>query len=311
MIRIMKLILVTSCIFSQVNRTDLDLALLELSKINEIKRESIFKPVSFDDSKPSPSHALNSLILPGWGQLKNGSNTSAWIFIGIEIAAWTLYATYNSKGNQGREDVNGYADNKQFGFNRLRYYHKIYKRSGLSGVDENAVFQTDQNYGIDDGSAYNSLKASSIWSDLRKAESDFGDGTHTLPETKTQQYYELVGKYSMFIAGWGYIDDSNYIGPMPTDNYREFGNGLTYGWPESGRSNRPKFILDYNDIRDQMNSYFGTSKWMLRTVFINHVMSAIEALIVSKKANKKLNLEYSTSFYRGVANERLTLNYRF
>ncbi|MCB0279662.1 MAG: hypothetical protein KDD94_09185 [Calditrichaeota bacterium] len=301
------------CAQDLLESNSLNIEYMRLIKMESPRFESVFELASFEESQKDMSHALNSLILPGWGQYKNGSTTTAFIFLGVEIAAWTLYAVYNAKGNQGRTDVNAYVDNDQSGFNRLRYYHKIYKRTGINVANENDLFQTDGsgNYAADDGTAYNQLRQSAIWQQLRNAEHDYGDGTHMLPESKTQQYYEMVGKYSMFIAGWGYIDDPSYNGPMPTTYYSEFGNGVEYGWPESGRNNRPGFIIDYNDLRDHMNSYFGTSKWMLRTVVMNHVISAIEALIVGKQGNKHLNFEYESRLLYGGQIDRLKINYRF
>ena len=48
--------------------------------------------------------------------------------------------------------------------------------------------------------------------------------THSLPDTKTQQYYEMIGKYDQFMTGW---DDYVEGGPHLTPN-RDYYEGLRH-----------------------------------------------------------------------------------
>ncbi len=60
------------------------------------------------------------------------------------------------------------------------------------------------------------------WRTWMTAHPDYPEQTHTLPSTKTQQYYEMIGKYDQFMAGWDdYIDG----GPELT-LHRDYYEGL-------------------------------------------------------------------------------------
>ncbi len=62
------------------------------------------------------------------------------------------------------------------------------------------------------------------WREWMTAHPDYSAQTHTLPSTKTQQYYEMIGKYDQFMAGWDdYIDG----GPALTEN-RNYYEGLRH-----------------------------------------------------------------------------------
>ena len=59
---------------------------------------TMHEPASYGGPGPAGA-ALRSLILPGWGQLATGHKTQAAIFMGLDIATWTSYATFQRQGN--------------------------------------------------------------------------------------------------------------------------------------------------------------------------------------------------------------------
>ncbi|MCI0513330.1 DUF5683 domain-containing protein [candidate division KSB1 bacterium] len=86
--------------------------------------------------------------------------------------------------------------------------------------------------------------------------------THELPDSKTQQYYEMIGKYDQFFKGW---DDA--------DNY-------TYdGAPSPNRTN-------YMDMREDSNIQLKNATTMISLAILNHIVSAVDAAWASYRYNK-------------------------
>ena len=249
-----------------------------------------------DKSKTNPlTPALYSLIIPGLGQYQNGDKYSPYIFLGLEIAAWYIYSSMNSKGDKKEIEVKQFADNPATGFNRILYYKRIYEKAAdFEPVDDyNSYFDDFSN----EESNYQQIRQNQVlWSKLKQWENVYGDHTHSLPETKTQQYYEMIGKYDQFEGGWRFTEnDSRY------SFYSNF-----------SINNQPTFISSYYDIRNDMNAYYKTGDWALRAVFVNHIVSALEALIVAKSINKNLDIKYQNNInYYGLSEERITVSYQF
>ncbi|MEW5924181.1 MAG: hypothetical protein AB1746_09350 [Candidatus Zixiibacteriota bacterium] len=86
--------------------------------------------------------------------------------------------------------------------------------------------------------------------------------THELPETKDQQFYEMIGKYEQFRGGW-----SDYI---PGEN-----DSTISPFRESYNTQRQKA----NDKLDQANSFIILS-------MVNHLLSAFDSALAAKRHNK-------------------------
>ena len=95
---------------------------------------------------------------------------------------------------------------------------------------------------------------------------------HQLPETKTQQYYEMIGKYQKYNAGW---DDVNPINAMEDTSARG---------------------LYYMDLRGQSNDKLKVAATATAIVLANHVLSAIDAIWTTKRFNKKITSSISVSY---------------
>ncbi len=129
--------------------------------------------VYIDYKSPKKSFLL-SAVVPGAGQLYNGSYIKAAAFFAIEVAAWTLYAKNTKEGNDIDDEFKSYADQH---WSEGEYWDYISKFSGLSRSD---------------------VEALRTWE-----KSHFSHGLH---REKDQQYYEMIGKYDQFNYGW---DDSD------------------------------------------------------------------------------------------------------
>ena len=85
--------------------------------------------------------------------------------------------------------------------------------------------------------------------------------SHSLPEEKNQQYYENIGKYDQFNIGW--IDTQN--GGARDSDLRE------------------RYTLMRKDANDQ----FKIATTFATVVLFNHLISALEAGLSTKKFNRK------------------------
>ena len=198
------------------------------------------------ESKPkSPAKAfLLSLVIPGLGQYYYGSRVKPFIFIGAEITTWVL----NIKLNNDGDDITAEFE----AFNRAHWIRDNYEQKYLAW-----------NYGgiTDD--------------DLIEAQ----EISHHLPDTRTQQYYEMTGKYDQFSWGW---DDANIDG--------QFIDDYSAGDPPPKTSVRVPYSARrfwYEQRRDDANGKYDLAKKMIAVSMINHLVSAFEAYFATKKQNNE------------------------
>ena len=91
---------------------------------------------------------------------------------------------------------------------------------------------------------------------------DVDEGTHLLPSTKTQQYYEMIGKYNQFMEGW---DDWIQGGPSLTP-HRDY----------------------YETLRDNSNKELIKASYCAMIALANHVISAFDASWSVRRHNRKI-----------------------
>ena len=123
------------------------------------------------------------------------------------------------------------------------------------------------------------------WSELNAAET----GSHKLPPHGEQQYYELIGKYHQYSSGW-----SDYIGGA---NNELISPNFTY----------------YSGERGQANDYYNTASTAIVGIYINHILSAAEAVWGATRFNKNLavNLRVETFNFAGGLELVPTLKFRY
>ena len=167
---------------------------------------------------------LLSGILPGAGEIYNGSFIKGCVFIGVEVLGWSLYFTDNSKGKDIEDEFHRFADT-YWSEERYLYYLELYR----------------QQYGKDPTNL-----------------------THELPEEKTQQYYEMIGKYDQFVCGWEDCDE----------------------W--DGYSSKR---LNYEDERYQSNKYLKRALTVTSIIFVNRIISLIDTIWGVKSYNDKIRSE--------------------
>lgn len=215
----------------------------------EDNAESSFSGYSERPGSKSPAKAfLMSLLVPGLGQFYYGSKTKAAAFLAVEAGSWLLSSKYNKKGDEITAEFEAFnrAHWSQAEYERyLSYAYSEYVQSGE--IDDDWITETEI--------------------------------SHHLPDTRTQQYYEMTGKYNQFSWGW---DDANL-------------GGLTLGDYDS---NNPPPRLDiahassarrlfYEERRHAANIQFDHGKKMIAVAMFNHLVSAFEAYFVTKHKNNE------------------------
>jgi hypothetical protein len=127
-------------------------------------------------------------------------------------------------------------------------------------------FDIEEKYEVFADANWNEQK----WRDWMQLHPEFSDTTHTLPATKTQQYYEMIGKYDQFKAGW--------------DDYHEGGPDVT--------EHRDKYMT----MRLNSNNEFAKASTCAMLTLANHVVSALDAAWTIRGVNRKIESQVRMSY---------------
>jgi hypothetical protein len=167
-----------------------------------------------------------------------------------------VYAVFQGKGNDQTTVYQNYADGNW----NMRRYAQWLKDQSFTGSP-----------GIDMSSNDVTLRAQ-----INACESASGF-SHQLPPPGDQQYYEVIGKYQTYIAGWSSAVGQN----INKSNYE------TYHLPQ---------VSDYMDSRQKANDYYNKGTTTLMVVLLNHVASAVDGVLSVNSYNNKYVLKGSVSF---------------
>lgn len=188
---------------------------------------------------------LFSTLIPGAGELYVKSYWRAAAFFLVEVGAWAFYANYRKKGKEQEDVFEAYAD-----LNWDPEKWKIwYETDGASLID-----QTN--------------------------EDNFTHASHMLEliseNRKTQQYYEMIGKYAEFVSGWDGVDPNEIF--------------IDWNWTEleNYRYTQCQIADDYMNMRAESNDLFRTARNVTNFIIINHILSAIDATWAAKVSNNRL-----------------------
>ncbi len=205
--------------------------------------------------------ALYSAVIPGTGQYYAGSIWKAALFAGIEIAGWTVYFVNTSKGDNQETQMETYADDH---WSEQKYWSYLYHKGKDAGLIDPDTYLVDENNILINYDA-------DVVKNLRYLEEGLGH-THRLPETKTQQYYEMIVKYlTQFGNAW---EDANFI-----DYY--------YGNTDKMTAQ----MFTYRDMRNDMNQYYDVASIATNVILINHVLSALDAAWTAGRYNREITMK--------------------
>ena len=201
--------------------------------------------------KSSKRAFLLSALVPGLGEWYAGSKKRGVAFLGAEAALWGMWAAWTGKGNDLEEEFRAVADEYWDPLNYLAW-----RGSTISN----------------NSSITHALPCSSevvevyIPAMQQSGNADFGG----CAPSQVQQYYELIGKYDQYVAGWTDVvrrSTGNAAAPTEVDSVENF------------HSERR---LRYEDQRDESNRFLKRASTISGVILINHVISAIDAARVAR-----------------------------
>lgn len=205
------------------------------SRTPDLALSSMFQDENQPLAKRSVARAaIFSAVIPGAGQIYNRSYLKGLLFLGAEVGAWVAYSKYTDKGNKKTEEFERFADTH---WDEQAYWNSVVELANSEG------------YQVDTGNL------------ARLREYERSRFSHYLPESKNQTYYENIGKYDQFNAGW---DD---------------GSGEILRRDSQNR-------LDYTTMRRLANDQFRNATLSSSLAMVNHLVSMIEAAYSAHKFNQ-------------------------
>ncbi|MBS4029620.1 MAG: hypothetical protein KGZ58_13415 [Ignavibacteriales bacterium] len=207
-----------------------------------------------------------SFLLPGAGEYYTESFWQSGIFFAAEVTGITVGLVYNNKAIDQTTFFKSYADKH---WNVVKYVEWIYENISTWGI-------TNEYPTIDEiiiaNNQYPWKRVN--WNKITELERAIGGSfSHTLPRRPEQQYYELIGKYHQFRAGWSDYDSTFADYTIPNRRDAAISPNFTY----------------YSKERGKANDYYTIAKRAVNLVLLNHILSAIDAAISANVFNNQFS----------------------
>lgn len=245
---------VESILFSNSSRAEFRLTLDQY-----MAREAEKPFVLEDDNMPADGQksvgkaVLFSAVVPGSGQAYGGSFLKAAAFFVVEVATISGYVHFQNRGNDLENRFEADANSL---WNEDEYWDWI---SVISSIDRQNM------------------------SALREYEHQ--TFSHFLPEDKSQQYYENIGKYDQFVVGWQDFRNQFLGNDVSNLTIEDYQSGAYNGEDLTTISEQRNA---YVDLRRQSNDNFKRATNMATLTLLNHVLSAIDAGLTVKRGNQRV-----------------------
>ena len=223
--------------------------------------------------------ALFSGVIPGAGQFYAKSYIKGAAFLAAEVGLWVAYGIFQKKGDDQTSSYQNYANQNW----DMRKYGQWLKDQGFTKSGDINIYSPD-----------NVLRAQ-----INACEEI--NFSHTLPPWGEQQYYEVIGKYQNFLAGWSTANAA----AITKNNYIDY---------------RLAQVDQYMSDRQQANTYYNRGTTMITVVIINHLLSAADGVwSVIRYNNKFMDVKssvdvqghYSNNLQRTVVVPHLNLSVSF
>lgn len=268
---------------------------------------------------------LLSFIIPGLGQAYTKNYLRGGLYLVAEGTIIGISAMFMSKGKNKYKEATNLAD-KSFSFDKMKnYYDNLYNfilekipgsdPSSAQEVLDNIYLDTlkslEHAYSIKSQEFYSTIKEKSYvqgWDDCQPTLAEIGNVN---PGEQLPNLPSYTNKYVRYdTLGLSYL--INIFDISDTNSLIEDGD-LQYGYSYNQRL--------FRKLMSQSNDYYKTSTNVLFLILLNHVVSAIDALISAKAYND--NLLGKQSFWQhieiksGVASRSysqplgLTLKFKF
>ena len=216
---------------------------------------------------------LASLVIPGFGQFLNKS--PLWktaLFTGIEVAGIVGYITWTNKADDITKEYENWAD-EHWDMNNWVNGSAVL----LSEIQSNG-FPDVSDVRID-GSHHITIIVNGKY-----------ESSHILLENPNIEYtelrdwdfYEGIGKYDQFVAGW---DDAISNWEIISKKIKDGEDELIVMTPNKQH---------YLELRNDSNVLYKNAKFAASAILFNHIFSALDALWGTNK-NKELSYELDVS----------------
>jgi hypothetical protein len=241
-------------------------------------RESDDEASPFNEGSERPHKSVLlagvlSAVVPGTGQIYAEAPWWRAVLYGtVEVAGWTLYGVYNAKGNAATNAFQNYADEHWDVTRYIDWVATNYTSWRSEDVNKAAVSEALASIYISNDPSLEPWERVDF-AQLNKLERAVTGGfSHTLPAHGDQQYYEEIGKYFQYRAGW--------------DDHQAAGDTVIFN--PSAVSERNKDYVGQREHANALGSYAGTA---LGVVVVNHVVSLIDAVLQARGYNVSVRSE--------------------
>jgi hypothetical protein len=249
-----------------------------------------------------------SLLVPGLGQAYVKKYYKTGIFVAIEATAIGFSVAFNKKGKDQETKAKNFAnDTNNFDYEKMKTYYdglmSFLKDPANFATTEsnpdsaakailNDIFYNDTN--LISFAQANKYKSQEFYSTIES--NTYVQGWKDCQPSLTQ----IIGGDSAFFAGdfkYRRSDSLKYkFNRIDTSNGKV--DSLIYGYSPNQNT--------FKDMMSKSNSYYKTAQLILITMIINHVVSAVDALISAKAYNDELiNKE---SVWRHISIEQQTVD---
>jgi len=249
-----------------IRRTELAMQLEE-----NLQQESQEEEGNGGQTKSVTRSVIYSAVVPGLGQAYAKSYIKAGLFAAVEITAWAVNIHYDKLGDDKNAEYERFGDQN---WSEQRYWSYIYYTLKDQGIEGFPDYENDI---VDD---YAGRPIIQNWQqaeqELKIYESGYIRGfTHSLPETKTQQYYEMIGKYPLQF-GRAWEDASFSPGQATAKNIR------------------------YTNLSKDAENLYDKAGYGSMAALINHLISAVDAGFTTRRYNRRqMRFSYENRKYNG------------
>tara|TARA_B100000029_G_scaffold515208_1_gene621120 strand:- start:14567 stop:15454 length:888 start_codon:yes stop_codon:yes gene_type:complete len=210
-----------------------------------------------------------SLVIPGMGQWYAGAKAKAFFFFGLEVAGWMSFRSFSNKGEKIEREYEKFADENWDLYEwwlRTPWLTSSYGDVVCKGTHHLNLFLPGQTTTI-------------------SSDSLCGEWIEGVEVVKDHEFYENVGKYDQFVAGW-------------SDLFLIEGEN---GWWEKEKSvgDSTEIIVmtdlkrDYINQRAKANNAFRMGTFTVTALMFNHLISAFDAFIETRR--RKISSESQTN----------------
>jgi len=255
-----------------------------------------------------------SAIIPGLGQFYNKNYKRGFAYLSFEIINWSKRSKYLDKGDEFVAQYKDFA-NEHWKFDRwIRDINLIANpdhpvNSVMLDPDGNFFYPWNDSHHIEfylDGylrrtndsngdnwfeNTYKTVCNDAINNFQECITTEFINEDGSFAEIiKDHHFYEGIGKYDLFFAGW----DDTRDGECNESTSNEYGSCsyilLTNNTENAYTDN--KIYYQY-ELRDKANKNYDIAENALTFIFINHAISMLDAFIVNLVSNKS-SINYMT-----------------